>query len=276
MKKFNFILTLLALMFVVAACEKPVEPMVDVEEPKDVSAETAVSKDMLEFVGFWTRTSEDPYENDGHSLRKYEWRFYEDSCGRLYMEQYHDGPDPACYTMAMFNYKVEDGLLYIYWYYGEDKDTPVVWNYKFKGNTLIVKSDMDERGIEYVFEKTEEPDDKLVGTWQTITVNDDNTFTVRKYSFYTPTYGMAQEVLYDSITGRMIEEYHPMHSNYGFTYSIEGDKVTIVKHNYGNGCVAKTLYFRLDDYKLYLRDSKEGIETEYSYFMPFEHNHYRE
>ena len=262
MRRFKFMLMLLAVMGIAASCEK-VEEVNSVPSGQDANKEI-IDPDRaeeLKFVGYWTLTVN--YDISGYR-DEYEFRFYEDGTGHRWIDHYQDNGVISGYSYGAFTYEVKDGYLYATW----KKDLPTVKiEYNFDGDVLTMRSDLDEGNIVHKLVRTEDADDKFIGDWDATYKDEKGRYIVHHYNFITPTYGNTYQSVYNDVNAA------PSSTDllYDFKYKFDDKKLEITTKAPMSEGTTITKYYRIDGTKLYLSGKADGVETMYSNFKE-EHN----
>jgi hypothetical protein len=249
MKKSLFMVLMLAMAGVVSSCEK--DPVSGVDPNAEIS-NVKNDESIAEFVGLWMRKA----YTEGIGKSEYAWRFYEDKTGFLSVDQYNLDEEINGFTRIAFTYRVENGRLYMR-YQGDVSD--IVWDYHFMESSLHVKSDMDEMGVEYVFFKTEDASDELMGDWYYTTKSSDGRRVDSHLKFYTPMDGCTYDVVYTKDGTSIAERPYPTELKYRF----DGEKVYMTRIT-SAGNVVEEYYYKMVGNNLYMGKSKSDMNKHYT------------
>ena len=255
MKKYAKLLLLLAVVGMAASCEKDVIDRTNENEVKN-STNAVVGTDataMKELLGCWEYISVADKEDQFYSHTDYVFYFWEDGNGYLTIDAYDKSNLINSTTRNSLTYWVKSEKLYVQ--YGNS--TPIEWEYRFKDNTLIMRSDMDEYNNTYVFTKAEDGDMRFVGDWSTMRNGGDKYYDDH-IKFVTPKDGFTYYNVYDNPNAAPVEGPSEM---VWFKYSTEGDM--LIMTNIDSATSSKK-YYRFVGDKLYLSNEKGGFETCYS------------
>ncbi|MBO5901367.1 MAG: hypothetical protein J6Q36_03000 [Alistipes sp.] len=255
MKKSLFMLLMLAVAGMAASCEKDV---IDPTNENEVNNSTNTVEDadataMKELLGSWEYISEADENDQFFSHTDYVFYFYENGDGYLTIDAYDKNDLISATTRNSLTYWVKSEKLYVQ--YGNS--SPIEWEYRFKDNTLIMRSDMDEYGNTFVFTKAEDGDMRFIGDWST-TQNGGDKYYGNHIKFVTRKDGFTYYSVYDNPNTAPVEGPSEM---VWFKYSTEGNM--LIMTNIDSAASTKK-YYRFDGGKLYLSNSKDGIETCYS------------
>ena len=255
MKKYAKLLLMLAVAGVAMSCEKEVVDGTN-ENGADNTTNAVENNDaaeMAKFVGCWEYISVADEIDQFYSHTDYAFYFYENGDGYLTIDAYDKENLINSTTRNSLTYWVENEKLYVKY----DNSTPIEWEYRFQDNTLIMRSDMDEYNNTFVFTKAEDGDMRFIGDWST-TRKDGDRYYDDHIKFVTPKDGFTYYNVYDNPNAAPIEE--PSYPQW-FKYTIDGDM--LIMTNIDSATSTKK-YYRFEGGKLYLSNSKDGIETCYS------------
>lgn len=253
MKKSLFMLLMLAVVSVAISCEKDV---IGGTNENEANRETNVveksdATEMAKFIGCWEYISIADEIDQLHSQTDYVFYFYENGDGYLTIDAYDKADLVRSMTRNSLTYWVKNEKLYVN--YGDDD--PVEWEYRFQDNTLTMRSTLD--GDTFVFTKTKDDDMRFLGDWSTTRKSGDKYYDDH-IQFVTPRDGFTYYNVYDNPNAAPIEG--PSYIVW-FKYSSDGDML-IMKNL--NSTTPTKKFYRFEGGKLYLSNSKDGIETCYS------------
>ena len=256
MKKYAKLLLMLAVAGVAMSCERD---FVDGTNENDVNKTANVIEDndameMAKFVGCWEYVSIVDDVDQFFSHTDYAFYFYENGDGYLTIDGYDTANLIKSTTRSSLTYWVKNDKLYVQ--YG-NASTPIEWEYRFKDNTLIMRSDMDEYNNTFEFTKAECGDMRFLGDWST-TRNSGDKYYDDHIKFVTPKDGFTYYNVYDNPNAAPVEGPSQM---VWFKYSFDGDM--LIMTNIDSATSTKQ-YYRFDGGKLYLSNKEDGIETCYS------------
>ena len=247
MKKSLFMLLMLAVAGMTMSCEKEVVDGKN-ENGADNTTNAVENNDateMAKFVGCWEYISVADEIDQFYSHTDYAFYFYENGDGYLTIDAYDKENLINSTTRNSLTYWVKNEKLYVQ--YGNS--TPIEWEYRFQDNTLIMRSDMDEYNNTFVFTKAEDGDMRFIGEWST-TRKDGDRYYDEHIKFVTPKDGFTYYYnVYDNPNPQW------------FKYTFDGDM--LIMTNIDSATPIKK-YYRFEGGKLYLSNSKDGIETCYS------------
>lgn len=255
MKKSLLMLLMLAVAGMAASCEKDVIDLTNQNEANNstIAVKNADVTAMKELLGCWEYISVADKDDQFYSHTDYVFYFWEDGNGYLTIDVYDKSNLINSTTRNSLTYWVKSEKLYVQ--YGNS--SPIEWEYRFKDNTLIMRSDMDEYGNIFEFTKIEDGDMRFVGDWSTMRNGGDKYYDDH-IKFVTPKDGFTYYNVYDNPNSAPVEGSSEM---VWFKYSTEGDM--LIMTNIDSATSTKK-YYRFEDGKLYLSDENGGIETCYS------------
>ena len=253
MKKSLFMLLMLAVASVAISCEKDV---IGGTNENEANRETNVveksdATEMAKFIGCWEYISIADEIDQLHSQTDYVFYFYENGDGYLTIDAYDKADLVRSMTRNSLTYWVKNEKLYVN--YGDDD--PVEWEYRFQNNTLTMRSTLD--GDTFVFTKTKDDDMRFLGDWSTTRKSGDKYYDDH-IQFVTPRDGFTYYNVYDNPNAAPIEG--PSYIVW-FKYSSDGDML-IMKNL--NSTTPTKKFYRFEGGKLYLSNTKNGLETCYS------------
>lgn len=253
MKEYAKLLLMLAVASVAISCEKDV---IGGTNENEANRETNVveksdATEMAKFIGCWEYISIADEIDQLHSQTDYVFYFYENGDGYLTIDAYDKADLVRSMTRNSLTYWVKNEKLYVN--YGDDD--PVEWEYRFQDNTLTMRSTLD--GDTFVFTKIKDDDMRFLGDWSTTRKSGDKYYDDH-IQFVTPRDGFTYYNVYDNPNAAPIEG--PSYIVW-FKYSSDGDML-IMKNL--NSTTPTKKFYRFEGGKLYLSNSKDGIETCYS------------
>ena len=253
MKKSLFMLLMLAVAGVTVSCEREMvnRPNENGVNKASNSEENTNATEMAKFVGCWEYISVADEIDQFHSHTDYVFYFYENGDGYLTIDAYDKSDLVRSMTRNSLTYWVKNEKLYVN--YGDDD--PIEWEYRFQDNTLTMRSTLD--GDTFVFTKTKDDDIRFLGDWSTTRKSDDKYYDDH-IQFVTPRDGFTYYNVYDNPNATPIEG--PSYPQW-FKYTFDGDM--LIMTNIDSATSTKK-YYRFEGGKLYLSNSKDGIETCYS------------
>ena len=253
MKKSLFMLLMLAVAGMAMSCDKEVAPNKPNEEtPSNVQPN--ISTVNSDIVGLWVLEGE--INNQlGDFVYESTFRFWEDGTGYLTTDEYEvSSGRHMSMTRCGLTYECEGDILRITYTGEEAQET----KYSVESNTVIFYVDEAE-GDTIVYHKKPDADRRFIGDWST-TRKDGEYYYDDHIKFVTPTDGFMYYSKYDNPNAAPIEG--PSYPQW-FKYSFDDDVLYISSAEYKNASPAKK-YYRFVGGKLYLSNSKDGIETCYS------------
>ena len=253
MKMNLFILLMLAVAGMTMSCEKEVAPNEPMNEtPSDVQPnESTINNDI---VGLWVKEGE--INNQlGDFVYESTFRFWEDGTGYRTTDEYEvSSGRHMSMTRCGLTYECEGDILRITYTGEETQET----KYSVESNTVIFYVDEAE-GDTIVYHKKPDADRRFIGDWST-TRKDGEYYYDDHIQFVTPTDGFMYYSKYDNPNAAPIEG--PSYPQW-FKYTFDDDVVYITSVESMNATPTKK-YYRFAGGKLYLSNSKGGIETCYS------------
>ena len=246
-------LLMLAVAGMTMSCEKEVAPNEPMNEtPSDVQPnESTINNDI---VGLWVQEGEldGPI---GKLVYERAFRFEEDGTGYLTSDEYEvSSGRRISMSRGGLTYECEGDILRIT-YTGEE---PQETKYSVESNKVIFYIEEAESGM-VVFYKRQDADRRFIGDWST-TRKDGEYYYDDHIQFVTPTDGFMYYSKYDNPNAAPIEG--PSYPQW-FKYTFDDDVLYISSAENMNATPLKK-YYRFVGGKLYLSNSKDGIETCYS------------
>ena len=246
-------LLMLAVAGMTMSCEKEVAPNEPMNEtPSDVQPnESTINNDI---VGLWVQEGEldGPI---GKLVYERAFRFEEDGTGYLTSDEYEvSSGRRISMSRGGLTYECEGDILRIT-YTGEE---PQETKYSVESDKVIFYIEEAESGM-VVFYKRQDADRRFIGDWST-TRKDGEYYYDDHIKFVTPTDGFMYYSKYDNPNAAPIEG--PSYPQW-FKYTFDDDVLYISSAENMNATPLKK-YYRFVGGKLYLSNSKDGIETCYS------------
>ena len=246
-------LLMLAVAGMTMSCEKEVAPNEPMNEtPSDVQPnESTINNDI---VGLWVQEGEldGPI---GKLVYERAFRFEEDGTGYLPSDEYEvSSGRRISMSRGGLTYECEGDILRIT-YTGEE---PQETKYSVESNKVIFYIEEAESGM-VVFYKRQDADRRFIGDWST-TRKDGEYYYDDHIKFVTPTDGFMYYSKYDNPNAAPIDG--PSYPQW-FKYTFDDDVLYISSAENMNATPLKK-YYRFVGGKLYLSNSKDGIETCYS------------
>ena len=246
-------LLMLAVAGMTMSCEKEVAPNEPMNEtPSDVQPnEGTINNDI---VGLWVQEGEldGPI---GKLVYERAFRFEEDGTGYLTSDEYEvSSGRRISMSRGGLTYECEGDILRIT-YTGEE---PQETKYSVESNKVIFYIEEAESGM-VVFYKRQDADRRFIGDWST-TRKDGEYYYDDHIKFVTPTDGFMYYSKYDNPNAAPIDG--PSYPQW-FKYTFDDDVLYISSAENMNATPLKK-YYRFVGGKLYLSNSKDGIETCYS------------
>ena len=235
------------------SCDREVAPeKPENETPSDVQPN--VNSVKSEIVGLWVLDGE--INNQlGDFVYESTFRFWEDGTGYRTTDEYEvSSGRHMSMTRCGLTYECEGDILRITYTGEEAQET----KYSVESNKVIFYVDEAEGGT-IVYHKKADADRRFLGDWSTMRAEGDYYYDDH-IKFVTPTDCFMYHNKYDNPTAAPIEG--PSHPVW-FKYSFDDDVLYISSAEYKNASPAKK-YYRFEGGKLYLSNSKDGIETCYS------------
>ena len=246
-------LLMLAVAGMTMSCEKEVAPnKPENETPSDVQPN--VSTVNSEIVGLWVLEGEldGPI---GKLVYERAFRFEEDGTGYLTSDEYEvSSGRRISMSRGGLTYECEGDILRIT-YTGEE---PQETKYSVESDKVIFYIEEAESGM-VVFYKRQDADRRFLGDWSTMRAEGDYYYDDH-IKFVTPTDCFMYHNKYDNPTAAPIEG--PSHPVW-YKYTFDDDVLYLTSAENMNAEPTKK-YYRFGGDKLYLRSSKDGIETCYS------------
>ena len=253
MKKSLFMLLMLAVAGVAASCEKEVAPNKPVNEtPSNV--QTNASTVNRNIVGLWVLEGE--INNQlGDFVYESTFRFWEDGTGYRTTDEYEvSSGRRMSMTRGGLTYECEGDILRI-GYTGEEAEEI---KYSVESNRIIFYIEEATDGM-VVYHKKPDADRRFIGDWST-TRKDGDYYYDDHIKFVTPTDCFMYYSKYDNPMAAPIEG--PSHPVW-YKYTFDDDVVYITSAENMNAAPIKK-YYRFAGDKLYLSNTKDGLETCYS------------
>ena len=246
-------LLMLAVAGMTMSCEKEVAPNEPMNEPpSDVQPnESTINNDI---VGLWVQEGEldGPI---GKLVYERAFRFEEDGTGYLTSDEYEvSSGRRISMSRGGLTYECEGDILRIT-YTGEE---PQETKYSVESDKVIFYIEEAESGM-VVFYKRQDADRRFIGDWST-TRKDGEYYYDDHIKFVTPTDGFMYYSKYDNPNAAPIDG--PSYPQW-FKYTFDDDVLYISSAENMNATPTKK-YYRFVGGKLYLSNSKDGIETCYS------------
>ena len=240
---------MLAVAGVTMSCEKEVAPnKPENETPSNVSTVNS------EIVGLWVHDGE---INDqlGDFVYESTFRFWEDGTGYRTTDEYEiSSGRHMSMTRCGLTYECEGDILRIT-YTGEEAQEV---KYSVESNTIIFYVEEAENGM-VIYRKKADADRRFLGDWSTMRAEGDYYYDDH-IKFVTPTDCFMYHNKYDNPAAAPIEG--PSHPVW-YKYTFDDDVLYITSAENMNATPSKK-YYRFGGDKLYLSNSKDGIETCYS------------
>ena len=253
MKKSLFMLLMLAVAGVTMSCEKEVAPnKPENETPSD--RQTNVSTVNSNIVGLWVLEGE---INDqlGDFVYESTFRFWEDGTGYHTTDEYEvSSGRHMSMTRCGLTYECEGDILRITYTGEEAQET----KYSVESNTVIFYVDEVESGM-IVYHKKADADRRFLGDWSTMR-NDGAYYYDDHIKFVTPTDCFMYHNKYDNPMAAPIEG--PSHPVW-YKYTFDDDALYLTSAENMNATPSKK-YYRFAGDKLYMSNTKGGLETCYS------------
>lgn len=246
-------LLMLAVAGVAASCEKEVAPNKPMNEtPSNV--QTNVSTVNSDIVGLWVVEGE--INNQlGNFVYESTFRFWEDGTGYRTADEYEvsSGRQMAMSRCGL-TYECEGDILRIS-YAGEEA---LEVKYSVESNAVIFYVEEAENGM-VVYHKKSDADRRFIGDWST-TRKDGDYYYDDHIKFVTPTDCFMYYSKYDNPMAAPIEG--PSRPVW-YKYTFDDDVLYITSAENMNATPTKK-YYRFAGDKLYLSNTKDGLETCYS------------
>lgn len=253
MKKFLFVLLAFAVAGATMSCEKSeiVEQNKENNEltpgsenntnsETDDKANSEVDVKML--IGKWTYTAIADKDDQFNSHSDYVFRFWEDGTGYLTIDGYNKEEVVYSLTRSNFSYWVKNERLYVLYAHNADA---IEWEFRFKNDELIMRSDMDEYNNIFTFKKSVDADERFMGDWSTTKMVGEK-YIDQHIEFVTPNDCLTYSIEYSDPNQKPDEvNAHPQ------WYKYEFDNNTITITDIENGGTSKKEY-KIEDTKLYL------------------------
>ena len=253
MKKSLFILLMLAVAGVAMSCEKEVAPnKPENETPSDVQQNVSTINN--DIVGLWVKEGE--INNQlGDFVYESTFRFWEDGTGYRTTDEYEvSSGRHMSMTRCGLTYECEGDILRITYTSEEAQET----KYSVESNTVIFYVDEAEGGT-IVYHKKPDADRRFLGDWSTMRAEGEYYYDDH-IKFVTPTDCFMYHNKYDNPTAAPIEG--PSHPVW-YKYTFDDDALYLTSAENMNATPIKK-YYRFAGDKLYLSNTKDGIETCYS------------
>ena len=244
---------MLAVAGMTMSCEKEVAPnKPENETPSD--GQTNVSTVNSNIVGLWVLEGE--INNQlGDFVYESTFRFWEDGTGYRTTDEYEvSSGRHMSMTRCGLTYECEGDILRITYTGEETRET----KYSVESNTVIFYVDEAE-GDTIVYHKKPDADRRFLGDWSTMRAEGEYYYDDH-IKFVTPTDCFMYHNKYDNPTAAPIEG--PSHPVW-YKYTFDDEAVYISSAENMNATPSKK-YYRFAGDKLYLSNTKDGIETCYS------------
>ena len=246
-------LLMLAVAGMTMSCEKEVtadEPMN--ETPSDVQPNVSAVNSNI--VGLWVLEGEINHQL-GDFVYESTFRFVEDGTGYHTSDEYEASSGRSISKSRYgFTYECEGDILRITYTGEEAQET----KYSVESNTVIFYVDEAEDGT-IVYHKRPDADRRFIGDWSTMRAEGDYYYDDH-IKFVTPTDCFMYHNKYDNPTAAPIEG--PSHPVW-YKYTFDDDALYLTSAENMNATPTKK-YYRFAGDKLYLSNTKDGIETCYS------------
>ena len=246
-------LLMLAVAGVTMSCEKEFAPNKPVNEtPSD--EQTNASTVNRNIVGLWVLEGE--INNQlGDFVYESTFRFWEDGRGYHTTDEYEvSSGRHMSMTRCGLTFECEGDILRISYTGEEAQET----KYRVESNRIIFYVDEVESGM-IVYHKKADADRRFLGDWSTMRAEGDYYYDDH-IKFVTPTDCYMYHNKYDNPTAAPIEG--PSYPVW-YKYTFDDDVLYLTSAENMNAEPTKK-YYRFGGDKLYLRSSKDGIETCYS------------
>ena len=246
-------LLMLAVAGVAMSCEKDLAP----NEPKKETPSNVqpnVSTVNSDIVGLWVVEGE--INNQlGDFVYESTFRFWEDGTGYRTTDEYEvSSGRHMSMTRCGLTYECEGDILRITYTGEETQET----KYSVESNTVIFYVDEAEGGT-IVYHKKPDADRRFLGDWSTMRAEGDYYYDDH-IKFVTPTDCYMYHSKYDDPRAAPIEG--PSHPVW-YKYTFDDDALYLTSAENMNATPTKK-YYRFGGDKLYLSNTKDGIETCYS------------
>ena len=246
-------LLMLAVAGVTMSCEKEFTPNKPVNEtPSD--EQTNASTVNRNIVGLWVLEGE--INNQlGDFVYESTFRFWEDGRGYHTTDEYEvSSGRHMSMTRCGLTFECEGDILRISYTGEEAQET----KYRVESNRIIFYVEEATDGM-IVYHKKADADRRFLGDWSTMRAEGDYYYDDH-IKFVTPTDCYMYHNKYDNPTAAPIEG--PSHPVW-YKYTFDDDVLYLTSAENMNAEPTKK-YYRFGGDKLYLRSSKDGIETCYS------------
>ena len=253
MKKSLFVLLMLAVVGMAMSCDREVAP----EKPENETSSDVqpnVNSVKSEIVGLWVLDGE--INNQlGDFVYESTFRFWEDGTGYYATDEYEVSSGRSiAKTRCSFTYKCEGDILRIIYADEEVQET----KYRVESNVFILYIEEAPDGM-IVYHKKADADRRFLGDWSTMRAEGDYYYDDH-IKFVTPTDCFMYHNKYDNPTAAPIEG--PSHPVW-YKYTFDDDVLYLTSAENMNATPTKK-YYRFAGGKLYLSNTKDGIETCYS------------
>ena len=244
---------MLAVAGVAISCDKEVAPNKPVNEsPTD--GQTNVNSVKSDIVGLWVLDGE-INNQPGDFVYESTFRFWEDGKGYHTTDEYEvSSGRHMSMTRCGLTYECEGDILCIVYTGEEAQET----KYSVESNRIIFYVEEATDGM-IVYHKKADADRRFLGDWSTMRAEGDYYYDDH-IKFVTPTDCFMYHNKYENPTAAPIEG--PSHPVW-YKYTFDDDVLYISSAENMNATPLKK-YYRFDGGKLYLSNSKDGIETCYS------------
>lgn len=254
MRKSFYLLLMLAVAGMAMSCEREVTPNRPIDDHtfNELASVSAVKSDI---VGMWVMEENRDTEFEP-GVTKAVYRFYEDGTGSYTFDWYNTETGQQITTAYhSFTFECADDVIRIVYSDGE----LVEKKYSMTSNILTIYSDYEEETV-FVFHKKTDADSRFLGNWSTTRVEgeyyyDDN------INFLTPTDCYTYSNKYDNPMSRPVGDHPALFEWYKYTFDEEVVYIRVATNMYA-APIKK--YYRIEGNKLYLSDTKGGIETCYT------------
>lgn len=254
MKKSLFVLLMLAVVGMAMSCDREeVAPNRPINETPS-GTQPNVSTVKSEIVGLWVLDGE--INNQlGDFVYESTFRFWDDGTGYHTTDEYEVSSGRSiAKTRCGLTYECEGDILRITYTGEEAQET----KYSMESNRIIFYVDEVESGM-IVYHKKADADRRFLSDWSTMRAEGDYYYDDH-IKFVTPTDCYMYHNKYENPMAAPIEDTsHPV----WYKYTFDDDVLYITSADNMNA-IPRKKYYRFGGDKLYLSDTKDGIETCYS------------
>lgn len=254
MRKSIFMMLLLTVLGMAMSCEREVTPNRPIDDPT-FNEQASVSAVKSDIVGMWVMEENRDTEFEPGVIKAV-YRFGKDGIGSYTLNWYNTETGQQITTAYhSFTFECADDVIRIVYSDGELAEK----KYTITSSILTIYSDYEDETV-FVYHKKTDADSRFLGNWSTTRVQDEF-YYVDNITFATPTDCYMYSSKYDNPMAPPVGDNPALFVWYKYTFDDEVIYITVASNMY-----AKPMkkYYRIDGNKLYLSDTKGGIEICYT------------